>query len=449
MILTIEGQLTPDDVRQLKPCYFDVPEGTTQIHFNFKSAPKHPQGHEFPHQLSLMICDPNGPCLSIYRAKEEGATINAVNPSPGGVPAPIQPGKWTIFVLVYRLLTPEPPVNFTLEITLSTDEIVGEPQVWEPGKTALRGPGWYRGDLHAHSIHSDGSLDIPELVQIWRDRKVDFMTLSDHDTISGLGQARSLSDDELLIMGGSEISTFRGHAVAVGVHEWFDWRTLEGKQIPVPEIARRVIDSGALFTIVHPRNEGEPWCCGCRWLHKDMMPGNALAIEIWNGYWDQRNEEALRLFYSWLDQGHRIVATSGSDIHRPPSANKPGHGAVNVVYAQDLTENAIIAGIKAGCSYISAGPKLIFTAKSESGIEAMLGDTLPTEPVELYVRWENANADSVLRLIVDGMPYAETPINEFGELRWQLKRSLQWCVVELRQPSNGLWAVTNPIFFER
>lgn len=446
--MKIEGQLSSDDMRQLNPIPFNVPEGVTQIHVQFDYTPAHPEGHEYRHQLSLMVFDPDGPRLGISKPGKKGAFINAVKSSPGGLSAPIKAGQWTVFLLVYRLLTPEQPVDFTLEITMTSDEVVGEAQTWQVGKVAARGQGWYRGDLHAHSIHSDGSWDIPELVQFWRDKAVDFMTLSDHDTISGLGQARSLSDDELLIMGGTEISTFLGHAVALGVHEWFDWRTAKGEQVPIPKIAQKVIDSGALFTIAHPRNKGEPWCCGCRWLHDDMMPGNALAVEIWNGAWDDANEEALRLFYSWLNQGIRIVATSGSDIHRRPPADFQGRGAVNVVYAADLTENAIIAGIKAGRSYMSAEPELVFTAKSESGTEAMLGDVLPIEPATLHVSWKNSQAGHVLRLIVDGMPYAEMPIDESGETSWKLTRPAKWCTVEIRQPQNGLWAVTNPIFFE-
>lgn len=74
--------------------------------------------------------------------------------------------------------------------------------------------GWYRGDLHAHTIHSDGSWDIPDLLAFWQEQGVDFMTLSDHNTISGLPQACSLSTPELLVMGGIELSTYFGHAVA-------------------------------------------------------------------------------------------------------------------------------------------------------------------------------------------------------------------------------------------
>lgn len=447
--IKIEGQLTSDDMRQLNPIPFDVPEGITQIHFQFDCSPEHPEGHEHRHQLSLMVFDPDGPRLGISRPGKEGAFVNAVKPSPGGLAAPIKAGTWTVFVLVYRLLTPEHPVNYKLTITVTSDAIKGKAGKWPAGKVTSRGKGWYWGDLHAHSIHSDGSMDIAELVQFWRSRNVDFMTLSDHDTISGLDEVRSLADDDLLTMGGMEISTFLGHAVAVGVNKWFEWRTVQGKQIPLLEIAKKVIEHGALFTIAHPRNVGEPWCCGCRWLHEDMMPGNALAVEIWNGHWDQNNEEALRLFYSWLNRDHHIVATSGTDLHHLYQTEGAGRAALNVVYADDLSEVDIVSAIKAGRSYISSGPELSFTATSASGIKAMIGDTLPSEPTTCHVKWKNAEIGQILRLIVDGMPYAEAPVKKSSnQLSWQLSKQARWCTVELRHPQEGLFAMTNPIRFK-
>ena len=110
----------------------------------------------------------------------------------------------------------------------------------------------------------------------------------------------------------------------------------------------------------------------------------------------------------------------------------------------------IVAAIKAGRSYISSGPELIFTAKSKSGVNAVLGDTLPLEPAQCHVEWDNAAAGQVLRLIVDGMPYAEAPVKEtYGQLSWQLSKQASWCTVELRHPRDGLFAVTNPIHFKK
>ena len=45
------------------------------------------------------------------------------------------------------------------------------------GHAPRRGPNWYRGDLHAHSIHSDAAWDIPDLLNWAHERGLDFATL--------------------------------------------------------------------------------------------------------------------------------------------------------------------------------------------------------------------------------------------------------------------------------
>jgi hypothetical protein len=433
-------------MRQTTPLYIDVPEGVTQIHFLFKHSPKLGEDQKRPYQISLMIFDPNGPRFEISRPDDQGVFINQAQASPGGTPGPIPAGKWMIFILVHRLLS-DAPVAYELDITMAFDPIESEAIVWAVGQVAPRGPGWYRGDLHAHTIHSDGSWDVPDLVQFYRDHNADFMTLSDHNTISGLAQVRSLADDRLLTMGGIELSTFFGHAVAVGVHRWFDWRKPDGSQISMRELAQQVIDSGALLTIAHPMNPGDPGCCGCRWEYYDMMPGNALAVEIWNGYWKPSDQEALQWFYHWLNEGYRLTATAGTDLHGPPPPNV--RGALNVVYAQELSEAAIIEAIKAGHSYVSAGPELILTAQTAAGQEGMIGDTLLAEATTVTVRWNRGHEGDGLRLVVDGKVYREKIVAAAGETQWQLAAGqARWCNVELRDPEDGLWAVTNPIFFK-
>jgi hypothetical protein len=178
-----------------------------------------------------------------------------------------------------------------------------------------------------------------------------------------------------------------------------------------------------------------------------MMPGNALAVEIWNGYCKPSDQEALQWFYHWLNEGYRLTATAGTDLHGPPPPNV--RGALNVVYAQELSEAAIIEAIKAGHSYVSAGPELILTAQTAAGQEGMIGDTLLAEATTVTVRWNRGHEGDGLRLVVDGKVYREKIVAAAGETQWQLAAGqARWCNVELRDPEDGLWAVTNPIFFK-
>jgi hypothetical protein len=214
----------------------------------------------------------------------------------------------------------------------------------------------------------------------------------------------------------------------------------------MPELADQVMDSNALFTIAHPMDPGDPECCGCRWEHYDVMPGRAQAVEVWSGSWHPRNQAALRLFYHWLDRGHRLTATAGTDLHGPPPSNV--RGALTVVYALELSERGIIEAIKRGHCYVSAGPELLLTARTASGAEALVGDTLPAEATTVTVRWNRGHRSDGIRFVVDGKVYREKIVGPEGELQWRIDAGqAKWCNVELRDSQEGLWAVTNPIFF--
>lgn len=448
MSLRYEGTLTPADNRRAIPYAFEVPEGVTRLSVYFDYDPLHTDGQPYPQQISLAIRDPNGPRSEWSITQREGLHISAARATPGTVPGPIDAGRWTVYVLSHRIQPPV-PVQYTLRIEWSSESITEPAPAWAPGKTAPRGAGWYRGDLHAHSIHSDGKWDIPEFVEFMRGHGLDFITLSDHNTLSGLAQHRSLANDGYVAMGGIELSTFRGHALALGVDRWFHWHTGTERELTMPELAQSVLDAGSFFVIAHPMAPGDPECCGCSWEHEDMRPGNAPAVEVWNAYWATYNEDSLALYYAWLNEGHRLVATSGTDIHGRPPANAVGRAAANVVYAAELNESAILDGIRQGHSYISAGPALRLNARTGSGQEGMMGDSLPAEEVALTAGWDNAPAGSALRLIVDGKVRDQQAVSGAGECAWHLAAGeAGWASLELRDADNVPWALTNPVFLD-
>ena len=115
----------------------------------------------------------------------------------------------------FRLLG---PVDYHLEITCE--------RAATPCKVALVGRvrGWCRGDLHAHTLHSDGPWDVPDLIAWAHQRKLDFVTLTGHNALAGHAELRSLANDDLLTMGGLELTTHWGHALSLGGGDWHEWR---------------------------------------------------------------------------------------------------------------------------------------------------------------------------------------------------------------------------------
>jgi hypothetical protein len=446
MKIRFENTITAADVHRHIPHAFEVPPGTTEVHMELAYAPRFSAGQMFHNQMSLSVADPAGPRGVYYLLRDYGINITEARCTPGMNAGPVRPGRWLVELDTYRLLPPD-PITYTIEVTLSDRPITEPPRRFAKPARKAKGPGWYRGDLHAHSLHSDASWDVPDLVAHARALGHDFQSLTDHNTVSGLPEHESLASDDFMTMGGLELTTYYGHAVVLGTRQWHEWRLDTDRHYTMPELARMAMESGALFIIAHPMNPGDPECSGCHWEFTDMMPGNARAVEIWNGTWGPCNERTVQTLYGWLNEGLRVVATGGTDLHGPPAADVR-HGT-NVIYADDLTEAAIVAAIRKGHSYLSCGPELLLTARTASGREAINGDSLPPEQTSVTVRWSGTGEGDVLRLIVDGAVHDQRPAGDRGEASWAFATGeAHWCGVELRDADGGMRAIANPIFLD-
>lgn len=65
-------------------------------------------------------------------------------------------------------------------------------------------------DLHIHSSCSDGSDPVPALVEKLRRAGIRIFSLTDHDTVLGLGEARALVPEDMVFLPGAEFSCAAG-----------------------------------------------------------------------------------------------------------------------------------------------------------------------------------------------------------------------------------------------
>jgi hypothetical protein len=442
-MITLTGTLTEADHKGHVPLAFDVPMGTTRLRGRFSASPTRATGAFFDNLISLSLFGPDGPRGARHNNDDMTFDLTATTASPGYLPGPIEPGRWTVWLDCFRLLGPD-PVAYTMEITCDTGPVEDRAPA-APVRPATRGPGWYRGDLHAHSLHSDASWDIPDLVAWARRRGLDFMTLSDHNTLSGHAELHSLADDALLTIGGTELTTHYGHALSLGGSDWHEWRTGEVTGKTMPELARAVQEAGCLYVIAHPMSPGDPACTGCRWEFEDMRPGPARLVEIWNGGpWSDYNEDGLTLFRQWLGEGHRLLATAGSDIHGPEGGTGPI--GFNSVEAAELSEAGILSAVRAGRNYLSSGPRLILTASADGRHVPMGGSVGPQ--ATFHADWQT-EAEPLSLIFHDRTgPRARVELPAQGAGVADLSGAAGFVMAELRDSTGRLHAVTNPIFVD-
>lgn len=415
----------------------------------------------FPHTidrinnlLTLTVLDPGGFRGAAHRHGNvlEG-TISETSASPGFFPGVIQPGEWTVLVDTHMIM-PGEPLNLDLVVTGSDQPVsslvFSSNPTAVPAKGAGHGPGWYKGDFHAHTVHSDGSWEIADLLAFGMENLLDFVTLSDHNTVSGLPEFIGACQDGMLPICAIELTTFWGHALALGRKEWVDWRIIPGER-EMTQIAAEIETQGGLFIIAHPEAIGDPYCTGCHWSYPDMRPGPAKVVEVWNSAWnsESNNDAGLELAYAWMQSGLRMVLTAGTDRHGKPYA-APEAG-FNIVYAEDLSEEAILRAVRAGHLYLSNGPSLWITAQVDSQV-FMTGDSCQCangETISVQAAWENCTVNGRLDLVVDGHPFHRQAVHGSGSTNWKLRGGqARWALLTLRTTEGEMLALTNPIFFD-
>jgi hypothetical protein len=444
------GDLTTRDCKCHIPHQFVLPASSAQLDILFGFEPH--RVRDATNLLTLTLLDPSG----FRGAGHRGGDLHEVHidgqmATPGYLPGPLPGGVWTVMIDTHMIL-PGQALRYRLTVTVDEDmrhtTHAPRPRDARPRRNSLSGAGWYRGDLHTHTDHSDAEdCSVSRLVELARQRQLDFVFLTDHNTIAGLDEMDAFSGEDLLTAGGIELTTFWGHAVCLGTREWVDWRIRPGTG-DMARIADEMYRRDHLFVIAHPEAIGDPLCTGCTWRYGGMMPGNARLVEVWNGPWggDANNEAALSLWYDWLNQGLRMVATAGTDSHG--ASDYAGSDGFNVVYSESLSETDILKAVRDGHLYLSKGPVIALEARNGEGDRWMMGDSVD-QPVLITLGWANCLAGAQLRLMADGRLLDRWSVSADGERAWGMgPDQAHWVLAEVRDAKGSLLAITNPIFLQ-
>ena len=380
-------------------------------------------------------------------------SISASDATPGYIPGPITPGTWHVILGPYTV-APQ-GLNYQVQITLTFGP-QGAPFRPNPAPASAparqRGKSWYRGDCHLHTVYSDGRRTPQELVADARAAGLDFMVSTDHNTSSSTLQWGNEATDDLLILNGEEVTTRSGHWPAIGLPagQWIDWRYRASD----PRDFRRFVDQvhhlGGLVTAAHPFAN----CFGCTY---EFAYEIADLVEVWNGPWTADDQQTVDHWDGLLRSGTWIPAIGDSDAHNPDQIVALPH---TVVLADSLARNDLLAGLKAGRSWLaeSSSVELTFTVTA-NGRTLNIGDTVKFDtgvPVTATAVVGGVPGTTVSILDQLGVEYSQTvPASGQATVSWTTSsRYSRWLRVEVRRPSGGInttvpnamVAMSNPIF---
>jgi hypothetical protein len=234
---------------------------------------------------------------------------------------------------------------------------------------ALGGYTALKFEPHLHTLHSDGQDTIATMFEACRRAGYQAVALTDHNTLSGLAEARLVAADlDLVFIPGVEVTTFHGHAVVLGVSRVPEWRNLEARGMDA--LAREVHDEGGVLSVAHAAHIGSPVCSGCAW----EWPIEPNAIDFWEILTAARLQAdvPLELWRQQVAVGGRIAAFGAGDVHSEAAA--AATRAATHVYVRERTPEALMDGLRSRRVYVSEGAALEFWLEHPDGRVALVGE---------------------------------------------------------------------------
>ncbi len=397
--------------------------------------------------------------------------------TPGYLPGDLYNGTWRIILGLYRVAPSGVDVSFKIEIeteekrsssptptprqsglssaaaTTVSDAENSSRRTSSPRTVAGRGSRWWQGDLHMHTVHSDGDWTVAELISSARNAALDFICVTDHNTASHhaeVDRARAGSQQPLVLRG-EEITTYGGHTNTWGLPSgtWIDFRVRAGDSARMSNVAAQARLSGALVSINHPF----ALCGGCAWSY-DAAARDFDAIEVWNGAWDPTDEQALVMWDKILQSGRHLTAIASSDSHRPdtPIGQPTTHVAAN-----ELSQTTLLNAIRQGRVYLTgetSRPVVSFEAEAKTGkrrSRSAIGDEIRLRApgtVRFFITTEAEPPGATVALISNGQVIRSLPAKS-GEQPQAIEIECQgdsYYRLEIRDGTKGMLALTNPIY---
>jgi PHP domain len=290
----------------------------------------------------------------------ESFVITPEAATPGYLPGDLEAGTWLVVIGLHRVPPGGVDYRVTAQISRTPGELAPPPPPVPPPPMADRPPPrelpsspgrrWLAGDLHSHTVHSDGVMTVPELAGFAVGQGLDFLAVTDHNTISHHAELPAAAAAHgIILVPGQEVTVEAGHAGALGDIGWVDFREPADAWLAATERA------GGLLSVNHPLGGHVSWTI--------PMSHRPPLAEIWHWSWlDPRWTAPLAWWLAW-DQG--AIPVGGSDWHRPGSDAPPGSPTTWVecpVGDSSGEPAAVLAGLRAGRTAISArrdGPVLL------------------------------------------------------------------------------------------
>jgi len=299
---------------------------------------------------------------------------------------------------------------------------------------------WYRGNLHSHTINSDGDATPEELVSWYQRNGYDFLAITDHDVITDVDK---LDGKGMLLIPGLEFGydpeeepTYTLDMLGINIRELPAFldpdRTGHVKNDPKispQQIIDHLNEIGGMAIMCHPYfmiNMTEPY----------LKYQGYVGMEAYNYVCEEQCGRGHHEIYwdTMLMRGKRIMGFATDDSHK----SEFGHAWIEVK-AKEKTVPAILEAIREGRFYATAGIQIFDLEYTDDKVRITFDR--PCDVVFMPGCREGWIVRSYQNeyTLVDGRRRfsAEATVN----------KDLPYLRIELID-ANGLKAYTNPVYFK-
>jgi predicted metal-dependent phosphoesterase TrpH len=433
--MVLRGAFDESQQRRYTHVPFEVPPGVRALHVSYDYSGRTGSDPQLlGNTLDIGLFDPRGIAASSpgFRgwsgSHKLSFSVTETWATPPYLAGPITAGTWHVLLGPYKVVPGG--CEYTVEITFGADagtpdERPSEVTAARPALAGSAESGWLRGDLHCHTLHSDGDSWPRDMLQHAVERGLDFLGVTDHNQVGHHADyARVRGADLPIVLPGNEVTTYGGHWNVWGTNTWWEFR--EPTEAAITQAMQAAAASGALVSINHPKAYGFGW--------EYPRALGYHAIEVWNGAWETLNVEALRWWDEQLRSGRRVVAVGGSDTHtlkHPESPDRLGLPTTWAYVGTNRSVSGILAALRSGRVFISRdvdGPQLYL-----SRLGSRVG-----------VRAVGARGAALLVVTAAGIAHAASVATEDWRTHIEVQQP-RYVRAQLMDADGQMLALTNPL----
>ena len=301
---------------------------------------------------------------------------------------------------------------------------------------------YIRGDLHMHTVYSDGTGSVDDMVRVAGNRGLDFLFVTDHGTVRQKLECRKWNH----VWWGQEPGAGPHHVCILAG---------DRKLTPTGEMARDAAalrEMGLFFFYPHPVGwYPRTWYSE---EQKDVLAeaGPEFAIEVINGifrneaFHDEWTENNVALWDRYLCEGYRVIGLGATDSHFAPGVGNTWTGLVGVKVQLD----SVLAGLRSGRLFASSGPAVNLSC----GSVPMGGvfDACRKRKATVQIQCADSYGLNWVRVVQDGKMARLFQCKGRDRLSEQVKLDLSKADGYVRVECaalDDLRAYSNPIYFRR